>query len=341
LVLALTLGTASAQPAEATRAAARSLGYSGVEAYQAGDYATAKDKLEQSFELFQIPSLGLWSARALAKVGMLVEAAERYRRVAGLPLALGDAAIQQTAKADAERELAELIPRIPSLTIQIEGNVSPGKIEVTLDGTVVEAAPAKKRLLNPGKHEVEGQFVGRNGRERTSASLTLSEGRHEEAVLRFRGNTSDAVWGVESSGARPSSPRGAGTGIDTAVVGPQQPAHMALGAESASVEDGMHPAWRTAAWISLGAGGVGFVTGLVAYAIGRGKDLDCPNGGCDPSLRAKVDSYTPVRTVNLAGLIAGSVFSAAGVTLFIVTEVSRNQVALQMGPRSAMLVGNF
>ena len=109
------LGRASAQPdSEATQAAARALGYSGVAAYQAGDYATAQDQLEQSFELVKIPSLGLWSARALVKVGKWVEAAERYQQVAALPISFGDAAIQQAAKADAERERAELTPRIPT-----------------------------------------------------------------------------------------------------------------------------------------------------------------------------------------------------------------------------------
>src|SRR4051812_29141942 len=91
LLLASAARPAAAQEVDdATRAAARKLGYVGVQAYDAKDYATATDKLEKAFRLYQAPSLGLWSARALVKSGKLVEAQERYLKVTRLPVADGD-----------------------------------------------------------------------------------------------------------------------------------------------------------------------------------------------------------------------------------------------------------
>jgi uncharacterized protein HemY len=62
----------------ATRFAVRKLGDAGVSAYRAGDYESASEKLEKAYELMPVPSLGLWSARALVQRGSWTQAAERY-----------------------------------------------------------------------------------------------------------------------------------------------------------------------------------------------------------------------------------------------------------------------
>src|SRR4051812_32633181 len=113
---------AGAQPADTvTRDAARALGLSGVEAYQAGNYDAASDKLEKAYALMNVPSIGLWSARALAKRNLLVEAANRYFEVASLQLPQGDAAVQRQAQVDAQTELELLRSQIPKLAIRVGG----------------------------------------------------------------------------------------------------------------------------------------------------------------------------------------------------------------------------
>jgi hypothetical protein len=48
-LIGLSVGEVAAAPVDdASRATARKLGYSGVEAYQAGDFAAASDKLERA-----------------------------------------------------------------------------------------------------------------------------------------------------------------------------------------------------------------------------------------------------------------------------------------------------
>src|SRR5689334_3893827 len=97
---------------DSARAGARDLGPGGVEAYQGGNYTLATDKLGRAFEILRVPSLGLWSARALAKSGKLVEASERYLVVTRLD-ASGDIAVQNQAKAEAATEREALLPKIP------------------------------------------------------------------------------------------------------------------------------------------------------------------------------------------------------------------------------------
>jgi hypothetical protein len=84
---------------------ARNLGYEGIDAYEAGRFEEAETKLSAAYRLLTVPSLGLWSARALMRLGKRAEAEQRYREVLALRLDTGDIAVQQAAQRDAEREL--------------------------------------------------------------------------------------------------------------------------------------------------------------------------------------------------------------------------------------------
>jgi hypothetical protein len=108
---ALCLPAAAWGQSDATRGAARDLGADGVEDYQAGKYGEASEKLGRAFEILRVPSLGLWSARALAKEGKLVEASERYLDVSRLDATKGDTAVQKQAQAEAASEREALQPR--------------------------------------------------------------------------------------------------------------------------------------------------------------------------------------------------------------------------------------
>jgi len=331
LAALLAVGQASAEPDEpATRTEARTLGYAGVAAYQAGNYEAAREKLERSFQLFPIPSLGLWSARALVKAGMWVEAVARYQQVAELPLELGNAAVQQAAKADAEREAAELLPRIPSLTLRIVG-AAPGEVEVSLDGARVDTAALDAALLvNPGQHEVTGHYA----EQHSSASMNLIEGQHGEPVLRF----SAAV----------KSPPAPALAAPAPAASPALAPPMPVALELADPNAGTRHAWRTVAWVSLGVGAAGLATGVVAYFIGKAQydelqqDPACAGTDvCGPSAQDEVDSYDPIRTVHLVGLIAGGVFTAAGVTLWIATRDPGTDLSVRLGPGTATFAATF
>jgi len=346
--------TAPSPPAadDAARTKARTLGYAGVEAYAAGDYSEASAKLEESFQLLPAPSLGLWSARALVGLGRWVAAEQRYRSVAGLPLASGDSPVQQQAKDDAQRERTELLRRIPSLKLRVSG-ASVDEVVVSVDGTEHSSAElATALLLDPGRHEI----IGVRGNERSQVVLSLGERAHEEIELRFSGTpAASALQPAASEPPAPAAGAAASAGLSTALPSPSPTsAHPAADAPNA----GARRALRIGAWLGVGVGAAGLATSLVSYVL-AGRQYDsferrswCASGSCS---QAEVDTYNDLRDVHQLSLIAGGIASVAGATLLVLTwnEPSEPQPArqrqasqqpalrLELGPTGGALTGSF
>ncbi|HWO08267.1 MAG TPA: hypothetical protein VNN80_02270 [Polyangiaceae bacterium] len=330
-LLAAQLSSARAQDAadDAARAKARALGYAGVEAYQAGDHAAASAKLEESYQLLPVPSLGLWSARALVQLGRWVAAEERYRAVAALTVASSDSPVQQQAKADAQSEREDLLRRIPSLKVRIVG-AGAEEVSVRVDGAVRSTSElATTLLLDPGRHEVSGV----RGSERSQVVLSLAERAHEEVELRFSGEPLPA----------PDSPALA----PVAVAGPLTAAEPApIPVEPEPGTDARH-ALRVGGWVAVGAGAAGLTTSLVSFVLANQqyesferRDL-CTSGGCSQD---EVDTYNTLRDVQRVSLIAGGVLAAAGATVLVLTwgePAEKQQVQLGLGPMAAQLSGTF
>jgi hypothetical protein len=315
---------------EASRAAARKLGYDGVEAFQAGQYAIASQKLEKAFAVLRVPSLGVWSARALVKQDKLIEAADRYVEVVRLPLGAGDLAVQKQAQVDAQSELEETQRLTPTLLIRVEGATG-GAVSIKVDGAplasqlVGEAAP-----FNPGNHQVVGDWA----EQRVTAAVTLSPREQKQITLKFGAQGSTRAAASAAAGAEPSGGQ--------AVGGVSEPPAVDTA--------GSPPSRRALAWTALGAGGVGLALGAVtgALAVSKRSRLD-QNPGCADDhvcpreLSADVDSLNTMRTVSMVGLIAGGVLATAGVVL-VLTAPKRPEApraALWMSPTSVGLSGQF
>jgi hypothetical protein len=323
---------------DAARTKARSLGYAGVEAYAAGDYSEASAKLEESFQLLPVPSLGLWSARALVGLGRWVAAEQRYRSVGGLPIATSDSPVQQQAKDDALRERTELLRRIPSLKLRVSG-ASIDEVSVSVDGIELGSSElATALLLDPGRHEI----VGVRGNERSQVVLSLGERAHEEIELRFSSTPA-------ASPLQPASGAAAAAGLSSALPSPSPTsAHRPTDAPN----DGTRQALRVAAWLGVGVGAAGLATSLVSYALAERQYASferrswCEGGSCS---QAEVDTYNDLRDVHQLSLIAGGIASVAGATLLVLTwnapseqqPAKQQALRLELGPTGAALTGSF
>jgi hypothetical protein len=311
-VVCLLAAHAGAQPADSvTRDAARSLGLSGVEAYQAGSFDAASDKLEKAYSLMNVPSIGLWSARALAKRGLLVEAANRYFEVASLQLPQGDAAVQRQAQVDAQTELELLRPQIPKLTIRVDG-ADASEVALSIDG---QAAPSsiigKPRLINPGSHRVEARF----GSMEKSASVELLAGKEASVVL-----------DLSRASELPGPP-------------PEHLPHDRDPNTSSSPR-------RTFGWIGVGAGGVGVALGAVMGGVAASKRSSLKSSGCTDTRcpnekQSDVDRLNTFRAVSTVGFIAGGVLAAAGVVLLLTAPSDEHQLAAVVSGDSITLTGHF
>lgn len=312
-------GVAAAQASDpATRTAARALGTAGVEAYEDGQYEAASEKLEKAFGILKVPSLGLWSARALERRGLWTEALDRYLEAASIQVPAGELAVQQSARRDAEQEAEALKARIPRLVISVQG-VEPGTVALTIDGRSVGASViGQPRLINPGSHRVEAAADGR----RTSGEVSCVEGKEASLALDLRAT-------VEPSSATRA----------------QQVAGPPGDRETVSAGTGR---WQsTLGWVALGAGAVGVAVGSLSgvKALSERKTLDdsglCVEDRCPTSTQDSVDNLATYRTISTIGFVAGGVLAAAGITLVLTAPSSRTEAALYFAPGAAGLRGSF
>jgi tetratricopeptide (TPR) repeat protein len=162
----------------------------GMAAYQAGDYASAKKAFDDAYSRSPLSSLGVWSARARVKLGELVEADERYDRLLKAAPRRGEPSEDQ-ARNQAAKEREELRHRIPRLRIRVEG-VQAADVAVSIDGVAVgeefllakKAGPfphGKSLEVNPGDHRI----MGVSGDQSRELSVSLSEGQTRDVNLRF------------------------------------------------------------------------------------------------------------------------------------------------------------
>jgi hypothetical protein len=305
--LTLSAGIASAQAVDdQSRSVARKLGYSGVEAYQAGDYKTAQQKLEKAYRVLRVPSVGLWSARALVQLGQLVEASERYQELARLSATeTGDPAVQKKAVAEAANELKALLPRIPSVTVQVEG-ADAAAVKVTIDGKAILPELVGEPLpVNPGKHQV----AAARGAEHVELELSLAEAEQKPAVLRF-----------------------GSAGAPTTVAPAVAPSGPALSTDTDSAPSSKLGTQRTLAIVAGGVGLAGVVVGTI-FGL-KSKSLhDDAEGSCDGSVcsdqsgvDAGNDAYA-AGTISTVGMVVGALGLGGGVALWL------------MAPRSSQTVG--
>jgi hypothetical protein len=311
------------------REQARDLGYSGVRAYAAGDYTAASEKLERAFALLAVPSLGLWSARALVKLGHFVDAEQRYRAVAKMRVDADAPEAQQAAHETAKAELLELLPRIPTLRVQIDG-ARPEEIAITLDGNALPIDRwSRGEPVDPGPHHLVGTRLA----EQSAIDITANEGRENEVVLRFLSPSPLPIVAPLAT-------------LQATAI----PVKVPLGPAADSTSS-LSP-WKLGGWIAVAAGAGGLALSAVSYFVARGKydamkqDGSCVDHTCQSS--AELDSYDSWRSVQVVSLVAGVVVGGAGATILVLEpRLSRGQAAgqgevgLQVGAGSAAVFGRF
>jgi len=332
----------SAQPVdEASKSAARQIGKEGLEAYKAGRYEEALDKLSRAFAVVRVPALGLWTARAMVQTGKLVEASELYHQVGLIQATGGDQEVQEAAKQEAATELEALMPRIPKLTIELDGAPA-DQVAVTVDG--VALAPALIRVArpaNPGQHTA----VAKLGEQQATESVTLAEGESKTVVLRI---------------AAPAEPKPAEPAAPVATASTPAPAEPATGPApppaapppAAAPEDTGAEGdntQRTLGFVGLGVGAAGIVFGTItgALALQKQSDLEakgCVDGHCYNDQADDVDSLNSMRTLSTVGFVVGAIGAAAGATLLLTAPDEGDpgpEVQAWIGVGQAGVAGRF
>ncbi|HMJ13310.1 MAG TPA: hypothetical protein VK524_17940 [Polyangiaceae bacterium] len=296
-LVATLLGAAGARAQEVddtTKNAARELAHRAAAAYDRGDYKTAQDLFHRAHTLVPAPTLSLREARALEKLGRLVEAVEAYVRTVRAPLdAQAPDAFKQAVQ-QAQDELTKIRPRVPQLRIVVERAAPGDTLNVTLDGKPLQRALIGVEMpINPGAHEIS---VSTNSGAGARARLTLREAETQVATLKLEpGASADTGRILTDASLRP----------DTM---PERDAGSAQ---------------RTWAYVGFGVGGAGLGTGVIAGLLAANRHSsaqdNCPDGKCAPgSSGAKdVEAFRSLRTVSTVSYLFGIAGVGAGVTLLL------------------------
>ena len=305
-----------------TTTAARELAVEGRVAYTAGDFERARDLFHRAYAMVGAPTISVYEARCLVRLGRLTEGAALYRRT--LATVVDPRAPDQFHRAlsDAARELSELTPRLAGLGLVLLHAPAAGEPRIAIDGAPMDAAQIDaEKALDPGAHRID---VSSGDGALRRIDVTLAEGEHRR---------------IELDLGEPAPPRRVAAPAPRPVAAPDH-------------HRGAPSTLRTLAFVSLGAGAVGIGTGLIAGLSAAGKHTDalraCPQNRCVEGGEGvrDVDAFRTLSTVSTIGYVAGGVFAAGGVTLLLVSpprsrEHDSARVELFVEPRLAGVRGSF
>jgi hypothetical protein len=302
---------------DADKATARALAQQGQDALERRDFAVAADRFKRAGELVHVPTLELGLARAQVGLGKLVAAHEVYNRVVRETLPAGAPPAFTRAVADATRELASLEPRIPTVTIVVEGAPS---AKVTLDGAPVPSAVlGVGRMVDPGAHTVRAEA---DGFKPADAAFTVAEHGNQQVTLRLE----RGPGGVAVAVPPPATPAGAAPPPAGASSAPPSPEPPASGASTR----------RLIGFVGIGVGGAGLVLGAVAGGLAVSKHASlqsvCTGGVCPLGQASNLDGYHLDSNLATAGLVAGGVLAAAGVVLVLTAPRSAATASAGVAP---------
>jgi hypothetical protein len=269
---------------------ARSVAVTGREAFNAGDYETALALFRRAYSLYAAPTVVLYEARTLEKMGHMLEALDAYSRTALIPVPANAPAQFAEAIAAAREEGEALSARIPTLEVSVRGVLgSDPDLFVTINGRAMNASElGRPQRLNPGTYRIVGS-IGADRRATADLTVLPSQKRRIELSL--------------APQAQLSASAGATAPIDTA---PAEHGHIPLIA-------------YVAGGVGVAGISVGVITGVLANhkyeeAEQLCKDHRCPAG--TPGLDA-VDAFRTWRMVSSISYGVGAAGIAAGVVLWL------------------------
>jgi hypothetical protein len=250
--------------------------------------------------------------------------------------------MQQQAQKEASEELSALMPRMPAVTIELEGSAEEG-VSLTLDGAALSSELFGVRLpVNPGAHRV----VAIRGSERAEVELRLAEKEHKRVPLRLSAPVAQAAQTTPAQPALPAVPAKPEEAPAPAPTPTQVAAHSGVAATLTPTSD-MQPRDKAPALLrplaitALALGGVGLATSGVTALMALGK---CSGGDC--ATQAAKDKYDSLVTVSTVTGWAGAAFAAGGLAMWLVAPKREQapeagEVSWAVGPLGVDVRGKF
>jgi len=284
LLLLLHAASAAAAPTAEERARARTLMDWGDARFEAKNYASALEQYRAADEIMGVPTTGIEVGRTLERLGRLLEARETLRRVSEYPQRPDEPKPFAVARQRADRLLSDIAPRIPRVTLLVDGLPAGTAARITFDGQAVEPSRIGGYLeADPGRHHV---VATASGFPDVTREVTLAEGQALQVVLTF-GQEPTAV----PRSAVPSRPVPTRQAVPPAV---RQPVLLWVGVGV------------TAAGVAVGT-----VTGLRSLSLTQSAKRHCEDTHCSPAAAGDIDSAKTL--ANISNVAFGVGIAALGV----------------------------
>ncbi len=286
-----------------------------MEAFDAGRWGEAVDYFTRAESIIHSPMHLAYIGRARAKLGELVSARETLLKV------LREEAhndVAREARAAARAELEALEPRLPMLTIQVQG-ADGEPFEVSIDGKPLPVALVGiPTPADPGQRAIRVS----SGNSHAEQTVELAEGARETLVLELRPSDVAETGSVEVASASPLASDTSG------ISGLRLGSYVALGVGVVGLGAGTFFALRANSKNDE-------ATRLCEEGVGVTSCAGLPSN--DPLARrvaALDDDSSQARTFSTIGFITGGVGVAAGVTLFVLSlnEQKEQPVARRLTP---------
>jgi hypothetical protein len=308
LLVGFSLAGSAQALTDAEKAGARSAAEQGGLAYQDGRFAEAVDYFTRAEEIVHATPHLLYIARASAKLGRLIAAREAYLKIVQEEVSPRGPRIFVDTKAEAEAELAVLEPRIPSVSIVVEG-AGDEPFEVLRDDVVLPAVLVGiPQPVDPGEHTFRAK-----AKNMASAlqKVTVREGAEQTVVLKLEPVAGAADTTTTDGEEAPGDGKGKKTGLIVA-------GYSALGLGVVGAVLGT---------VFMIQSGNSFASGDAIYAacpLGTGDLPNCSQADQDDI--AAFDSQGQTQSIiGVTSLAVGGAALATGVVLLVVAGKGKQE----------------
>jgi len=319
------MAMAQADDVDATdRETARKLMDRGKSSFESGDYQSALEAFEGADKIMGVTTTGLWVGKTLVELGRLVEARDKLYKVSRIPEPPQENEVLARARREAADLQGKVAPRIPEVTLNLDGWDGESRLEVVIDGDAIRTDIATlPRGLNPGPHDLSIKAA-----DYATVKLTFTLGEGEQKQLRV----------VLTPGE--------GELVDDAA--PPPPPDPNNGQADAE-QGGLTPLF----WTGLGIAGAGVIVGSITGGLSLADaskakegcvDNVCPPGGESTRDRSLTLSYVSTASFAVAGV--GAVLGVVGLLIGseepeVEADTTGLVLAPWVGPTSLGLQGTW
>jgi hypothetical protein len=282
ILFALALVSASnvaiAAPNAKDKAAAKSLANDGRKALKDNRWADAMTALAQADKLDPSAAVEVDLAKAQIGAGKLIEAQQTL--TAAVADETDGSPAARRARDAAQKALAGLMPRIPTVTIKVKAGSDDGpKPHLTVDGVEIDSHGDAQ--VNPGTHAIGASAEGYVSAEK---ELQFREGAHEKVTLTLTPKP------AQNDQAKAAPEKSAGSRVPGAVV------------------------------TVIGGAGlvVGGVFGGLAFSHANAAKSQCVNNVCPLGAASDIATSTKDGNISTGVFVGAGIVTAVGIVLLIV-----------------------